>query len=65
MKHRYDYEPEISKAICTECGEECFVKNLDLSFSYSGTHVTGGRSGIHYPAGHGDEVSDCCEAELE
>lgn len=57
-----DYE--IKRGICSECGEECFVKKLDLSFSYSGTHCTGGRSGIHYPCGHGEEVSACCEADV-
>jgi len=50
---------------CPECHELCDVIPLDNSFSYSGTHCTGGRSGTHYPAGYGDPVSDCCEADLE
>ena len=52
-------------AICTDCKEECLVVPLDNSFTYAGTHCTGGRSGIHKPAGYGDPVSDCCEAMCE
>lgn len=48
---------------CSDCGEECRAVPLDNSFAYAGTHCTGGKSGIHKPAGYGEPVSDCCEAE--
>lgn len=47
---------------CSECCSPCKVIPLDNSFSYSGTHCTGGKPGIHRPAGYGEPVSDCCEA---
>ena len=50
---------------CRDCRQPCKVIPLDNSFDYAGTHCTGGRPGTHYPAGYGDPVSDCCEAEVE
>lgn len=49
--------------ICPECGKPCKVIAIDESFAYSGTHCTGGRSGVHHiPVWYG---SDCCEVEIE
>jgi hypothetical protein len=45
---------------CGECGEECIIIMVDDSFSYAGTHCTGGIGGVHQ-ASHFE--SDCCEAE--
>lgn len=48
---------------CPECGEPCSAVKIDDSFSYSGTHCTGGQGGIHrVPVYY---VSDCCEAVIE
>jgi hypothetical protein len=50
---------------CPECGYACTIVPLDNSFSYSGTHCTAGRSGVHRPAGYGMPVTDCCEVFVE
>ena len=50
--------------ICACCREECIPIKLDNSFSYAGTHCTHGRDGIHYPAGYGAMVSNCCEDDV-
>lgn len=50
-------------AFCGDCGEECTVEPHDNSFAYAGTHCTGGRAGVHKPAGYGEPVSDCCNAD--
>ncbi len=44
---------------CDGCGEVCERKMVDGSFSYAGTHCTGGEPGIHHvPLWIG---SKCCE----
>lgn len=48
--------------ICSACMQSTRVVPLNNSFSYSGTHCTGGVSGVHQPDGYGDPVSYCCEA---
>lgn len=50
--------------LCPSCNKPCTIIALDNSFSYSGTHCTGGLSGIHYPSGYGSPVTDCCEADV-
>jgi hypothetical protein len=50
--------------LCPACNQPCTIIAWDNSFSYSGTHCTAGRDGIHYPAGYGSPVTDCCEAEV-
>ena len=50
--------------LCPACKQSCKIIALDDSFSYSGTHCTGGQAGIHYPSDYGTPVTDCCEAEV-
>ena len=65
--HRYgsgDCLAEAPGPFCEDCGQPCSSVPLDNSFSYSGTHCTGGHSGTHRPAGYGSPSSDCCGAEV-
>jgi len=50
--------------LCPACNQPCRIIALDNSFDYAGTHCTYGQSGIHYPAGYGSPVTDCCEADV-
>ena len=50
---------------CPSCGCFCRVVPLRNEFDYAGTHCTYGQPGIHYPAGWGSPVSDCCEADID
>ena len=50
--------------ICPACHKSAKIIALDSSFSYAGTHCTGGRSGIHYPSDYGMPITDCCEVEV-
>ncbi len=43
--------------LCPACGEPCTIIAWDNSFNY--------QDGIHYPAGYGEPVTDCCEAFVE
>lgn len=47
---------------CKGCGHYCETYVEDLSFSYSGTHCTHGKSGTHVE--YGDTLSVCCDEEV-
>ena len=50
---------------CSQCKtwvNDGQIYREDLSFSYSGTHCTYGRDGVHHEMG--DLKSRCCDADL-
>jgi hypothetical protein len=56
---RQRFEDDDAIFHCTDCGRECTYH--EESFSYSGTHCTGGEPGTHFT---GIMRSDCCHAEI-
>ena len=50
----------MDKLICTECGDACRL--VEETFSYAGTHCTGGNSGIRRT---GYYSSDCCNSDTQ
>ena len=65
MSRRVPQYDTPAECYCTDCGERCKLIALENEFDYSGTHCSNGRSGTHYPAGGGEPVSDCCEADTD
>lgn len=50
---------------CPACKKLCKIIPLRNEFDYSGSHVTHGLSGTHYPENFGNPVSDCCHMLIE
>ena len=50
---------------CPVCQEPSKIIAADESFSYSGTHCTGGRDGVHVPAGNGRPVCEANGCDVE
>lgn len=58
----YETSPNFT---CPNCGEECCIVPDLNHFSYSGTHCTRGKDGVHYPPSWGSPVTDCCGTDVE
>ena len=59
----YHHDPLWTCFWCKEPGATIIAD--DNSFSYSGTHCTGGKDGVEYPQGWGQAVCSCCGEPVE